>query len=129
MEMPILSNDDLMSINLWILNLEHQRIKDSATKLKVAAQAEESLNLNYKLIGSGRGRIVFDLYNEYVLKIAISHRGIKSNLREIDIYMHCPDDLRKHLCPVVDFGVGWIIMKKFGSTLPKKKNIIIGLVK
>jgi hypothetical protein len=122
MDHPILSETDLTSINFWISNLEHQKIKDNESKLKVVNQAENTLNFSYKLIGSGRSRIVFDLENGFVLKIAISYVGIIANEREYNHYSHCPDDLRRYLCPVEAFGHSWIIMKKMESTHPNDEK-------
>ena len=122
MNHPILSENDLISINYWISNLEHQRISNKKTRLKVVTQAKNSLNFDYKYIGSGRSRIVFDLGVGFVLKIAISYNGINGNEREFNYYTQSPEDLRKHLCPVEDYSHGWIIMKKIEPPLQKDEK-------
>ena len=47
-----------------------------------------SENINkrkYRLIGSGSGRLVFDLDNGYVVKVAKNRRGIAQNVAEYNI--------------------------------------------
>ncbi|MDQ0856702.1 hypothetical protein [Bacillus sp. V2I10] len=119
MENPFLTVTDLTSINFWISNLEHKRINEKATRLKVVIQAKNTLNFGYKYIGNGRSRIVFDLDNGFVLKIAISYKGLKGNEGEFNYYSNIPDDIRKHLCPVEGFGHGWIYYEKNRINAPK----------
>jgi hypothetical protein len=75
------------------------------------------LRFNYQILGSGKTRIVYDLGNGYVLKVAISKRGLKSNQTESHLYNGYSARLRKYLCPVVESGEGWIIMKKMNRLL------------
>ncbi|UOE53107.1 hypothetical protein LIT38_13070 [Bacillus sp. CMF12] len=82
-------------------------------------RAEGILNLNYNVIGSGSHRIVYDLQNGYVLKIPLRERGFKSNKAEYNLFLNCPPELQKHLCPVVELGQGWMIMKKMDEKLPR----------
>lgn len=89
---------------------------------KKAKKAEKILKLPYKAIGSGKTRIVYDLKNGFVVKIAIAKRGLKSNKRESDMYSYCSRRMRRYLCPVVEYADhGWIIMKKI------KQNVILTL--
>ncbi|MBX9974047.1 hypothetical protein [Cytobacillus firmus] len=82
-------------------------------------RAEDILKLNYKMIGGGSHRIVYDLQNGYVVKIALRKRGFKSNKVEYNLFLNSPPKLQKHLCPVVELGQGWIIMKKVDKELPR----------
>lgn len=79
---------------------------------KKARRAKKALQLPYQVIGSGLTRIVYDLGNGYVVKIAISRRGLESNKREDDVYSRCSSSTRAYLCPVLEYGYGWVIMKK-----------------
>jgi hypothetical protein len=63
-------------------------------------------------LGHGVFRIVYDLGNGYVLKVAIRKSGISCNNKEFNIYKNSPQHLQKRLCPVKEYGHGWIIMKK-----------------
>lgn len=67
------------------------------------------------IIGTGARRVVYDLGNGFVLKLAKSDDGIKSNRKEVILYKSSPPELKKHLAPVVKYGKGyrWIIMKKY----------------
>ncbi|MBY0062107.1 hypothetical protein H7K08_09760 [Priestia aryabhattai] len=92
----------------------------NSIKSQRANKAKEILQLKYKNIGNGWQRIVYDLNNGYVLKVALTKKGIQCNKREFKIYNHCLADLRKHLCRVKEVGHGWIIMKKMSIKVPKR---------
>jgi len=111
-----LSKREIQSINVWISKMRNY--KDNKQKIK---KAKSILKLKYKVIGYGYHRIVYDLNNNYVLKIAIRGRGLRSNKTEFEIYKNCPPKLREHLCPVKEFGHGWIIMEKFSLEVPKNE--------
>lgn len=103
----MLSERDLQAIGHWILIMKEYE----SSKMK-HIKAAEALRFNYELLGSGKTRIVYDLDNGYVVKIAISTMGLTSNQREVHLYTYCSPRLRKNLCPVIAYGDGWIIMKK-----------------
>ncbi|UVI28641.1 hypothetical protein [Paenibacillus spongiae] len=94
----MLSDRDLESIRHWIMNMKRK--------------SKNKLRLKYTVIGSGKTRIVYDLENGYVVKVALSKKGLTSNQKELHLYNRCSRRLRKHLCPVIEYGNGWIIMKK-----------------
>jgi hypothetical protein len=80
-------------------------------------KAVKALRLKYKILGYGKTRIVYDLENGYVLKVAISIRGLESNEIEFHLYNGYSAKIRKYLCPVIDSGDGWIIMQKMQQML------------
>ncbi|MEK4512665.1 hypothetical protein [Paenibacillus sp. FSL K6-2524] len=82
----------------------------SSSKKKDAAIS--ALHLNYQVIGSGNTRVVYNLGNGHVVKVALSKKGLASNLTEYQLYDKCSRKLRKYLCPVIEYGNGWIVMKK-----------------
>ncbi|MED3855159.1 hypothetical protein P4607_27895 [Priestia megaterium] len=110
-----MSNLEIQSINLWLSKIHHNK---DTSKSQRANEAKTILQLKYQKIGNGRQRIVYDLNNGYVLKVALTKKGIQCNKREFKIYNHCQADLRKHLCPVKEFGDGWIIMEKMDIKVP-----------
>ncbi|MFD0696196.1 hypothetical protein ACFQZT_19155 [Paenibacillus sp. GCM10027628] len=77
-----------------------------------------------KIIGYGSKRIVYDLRNGYVLKVAKSKYGIISNKREVFAFTTAPPKIKNHLANILDYGNGysWIIMKKYPSNLDKSKD-------
>lgn len=81
----------------------------------------KTLGLKYKKIGNGRTRIVFDLENGYVLKVALNCHGIWGNEKEYKLFFNSPSHIQKHLCPIKDFGYGWNIMEKMTQTPSKKE--------
>jgi hypothetical protein len=105
----------MKSINLWLSKMHHYKDK---SKNKRANKAKKILHLKHKMIGSGRNRIVYDLNNGYVLKVALTEWGIQNNKTEFKIYKHCRADLRKHLCRAKEVGHGWIVMKKMNVEVP-----------
>lgn len=113
----MLSDRDIQSINLWISKMKQCEYKNRHQRLN---DAERILQLKYKIIAKGGRRMVYDLENGYVLKVAITNWGLKSNETEFNIYTHCLPELQKYLCPVKSFGNGWIIMIKMDLKVPEK---------
>jgi hypothetical protein len=111
----ILSGYDIQSIDLWISKMKQNWFRTIRQK---SEKAKSTLQLPYTIIGGGTNRIVYDLNNGNVLKVAISNWGLQCNKTEFEIYTHCPNDLRKHLCPVKESGNGWIIMDKMDRKVP-----------
>ncbi|MFC7394393.1 hypothetical protein [Scopulibacillus cellulosilyticus] len=114
----ILSKDDIKQITSWAKKIKKI---DHLSKKQRINKAKNELKLKYKVIGAGRNRIVFDVNNRYALKVVITEKGLKNNEIEFKIYKHCPDHLRKHLCPVKEIGFGWIIMDKMKKKVPRNK--------
>lgn len=63
----------------------------------------------------GASRIVFDIGNGYVLKLAKSPIGVRSNRREVKLYQSAPFRLTKYLGRITEYhsGYAWLIMKKY----------------
>lgn len=68
-----------------------------------------------KKIGKGRNRLVYNIGNGYVLKVAKSDKGIKCNKQEVMLYMSLTAFLKKHLGQIIDHEgeYRWLIMKKY----------------
>ncbi|MFP5109874.1 hypothetical protein ACSU6B_24480 [Neobacillus sp. C211] len=126
MKILILSDSEIQSINQWISKMNQYKDIDQKKKVK---NAKSHLQLKYEIIGKGQHRIVYDLQNGYVLKVAISEHGVTSNENENKIYLNCPPYLRKYLCPVIEFGQGWIIMEKMVSKITKDEEYYENLSK
>ncbi|MGD8190665.1 hypothetical protein ACQCN2_11865 [Brevibacillus ginsengisoli] len=77
-----------------------------------------------KAIGRGAFRIVYDLGDGYVLKVARSKRGIKVNAREVTIYHSSPSPVRKHLAEIIEYEneYRWLKMKKYTQKFPKDRE-------
>ncbi|MGG1600709.1 hypothetical protein [Paenibacillus naphthalenovorans] len=86
--------------------------------------SDKSKMNNISLLGSGARRIVYDLGNGYVLKVAKSKYGIKSNKREVNTYRSSPPPLRKRLAEIIDYGnhYRWLIMKKHTRKFPNSSK-------
>jgi hypothetical protein len=67
------------------------------------------------IIGLGARRIVYDLGNGYVLKVAKSIYGVANNKREAAIYRGSPPKVRKHLGRIQkqEDDCSWLIMEKY----------------
>ena len=105
---------DIASIERWIQKLE----SGDAKKISDGYVAKK-LDLPYRVIGSGKHRIVYDLENGYVLKVAKADSGIVGNDRETSLYFGVSPPLQKHLCKIVDYGHGWLVMEKLDRQIPK----------
>ncbi|MBT2710390.1 hypothetical protein J7I91_20830 [Pseudomonas sp. ISL-84] len=80
--------------------------------------AKRTMRLRYKLLGYGHSRMVYDMGNGYVLKVATSEWGISGNKTEFELFTKSPPEIRNHLCPVIQHGHGWIIMEKMPVNVP-----------
>lgn len=58
---------------------------DNFTQLHKFADRKKYADENYKLLNKGTGRYVYDINNEYVLKLAKNNKGIEQNKTEINI--------------------------------------------
>ena len=105
------------SIESWASKLKKEKILSYSRK-----KALVKLNLPYKCIGSGKHRIVFDIGNGHVLKVARVKKGIKCNKNEVVLYKRVTSSLRKHLSKIVDHGYGWVVMKKITKKMPRGSN-------
>jgi hypothetical protein len=76
------------------------------------------------IIGLGARRVVYDLGNGYVLKVAKSRYGIKSNKKEVFINRSSPSKIKKHLASIIKYGdgCGWLVMKKYTLNIPDSKE-------
>jgi hypothetical protein len=72
-----------------------------------------------KLIGIGSTRLVFDLSNGNVLKLAVSNKGFQCNITEARIYSYASPEIRKHLGRIkkYHFKYRWLVMKKYKLNL------------
>ncbi|TMV48633.1 hypothetical protein FE783_16390 [Paenibacillus mesophilus] len=109
---------DLERIGRWVKKLDSYMLLDRPSDDIVLGV----LNLPYKYIGSGRHRIVFDLDNGYVLKVARMGKGIQRIRNEVDLYHSVPFDLKIHLCKIADYGEGWVVMKKLDQKVPRNEQ-------
>jgi hypothetical protein len=113
-----LKHKDLESIERWVKKLDSYKPLDRPSDDIVLGV----LKLPYKYIGTGRHRIVFDLDNGYVLKVARMGKGIQRNRNEVTLYRSVPSELKYHLCKIADYGEGWVVMKKMDRKVPRKEE-------
>jgi hypothetical protein len=118
----LLKDGDLKSIKKWIKHIKHDQYEYISNDKNDPRDWPNKIKLPYRVIGCGLSRIVYDMHNGYVLKIAITLRGIKSNKMEAKLYNTAPDSLRKYLVEVKDHGYGWLVMKKIVEEVPHKKK-------
>ncbi|WP_134699060.1 hypothetical protein [Ammoniphilus sp. YIM 78166] len=111
-----LSKSETESIKLWTKQIEE------SPEESLKSRDWSILKLNYKIAGTGKNRIVYDLDNGLVLKVSISLRGIKHNFVEYDLYNTVSSCLKDHLAAIVDHGYGWNIMEKLDVEVPRSKK-------
>ncbi|MBP1933698.1 hypothetical protein [Ammoniphilus resinae] len=107
------------SIQEWIDTLNQH---GEAEKAHRANQAKKKLNLPYKILGVGNNRIVYEWNEKYILKVAISKKGIRQISNETRLFTCATDELRKYLAPVTESGPGWLLMKKMVTPIPTTKK-------
>ncbi|MEC0182476.1 hypothetical protein P4H61_13385 [Paenibacillus peoriae] len=74
-----------------------------------------------KIIGVGSRRVVYDLEDGFVLKVAKSKYGRWSNKREVMIYRSSPNKIKNHLANITTHGnqYDWLIMKRYHLNFQK----------
>ncbi|WP_134703379.1 hypothetical protein [Ammoniphilus sp. YIM 78166] len=117
-----LNLSNLKAIHAWIKKLEQRKYKP---KKSLWEKAHKKLKLPYPIVGHGKKRLVYDLKNGLVLKVAISVNGNENNRTEVDLYQNVPSKLKKHLAKVKEYGHGWLIMKKIEKALPRTKQSVL----
>ncbi|MDQ1914279.1 hypothetical protein RAC89_28270 [Paenibacillus sp. GD4] len=120
MSSKIIDRETKSMVRKWIKKMKK---KNYPKGKKTGKRAEKKLKLPYKTLGIGNYRIVYDMDNGYVLKVATTKQGIKSNQIEKKIYKKSPRSLQKHLAKVKKSGFGWVIMKKAEEISEKKRYI------
>ncbi|PLT29379.1 hypothetical protein [Peribacillus deserti] len=120
-----LTKQERQLIERWVSQMGNYPLDTPYQKMKIA---EQIMQLPYKMIGNGLNRMVFDLGNGYVLKVAVSGIGLTSNKKEYTLYHSCHKEIRPFLCPVLEMGEGWIVMKKVKRKAAININNLISLV-
>ncbi len=113
----MLSREEIQAIESWISQIGDYHIFTTTQQRIVTAK--NTLKFKYKIIGHGFNRIVYDLNNGYILKVALSEVGLIGNANEAYLYNNCTEEVQKYLCPVKEFGTGWLIMKKLATNIPQ----------
>ncbi|ASS92921.1 hypothetical protein [Peribacillus simplex] len=112
----MLSRQEIKAIESWISQMgKFQFYKTAGQKMSTA---RKTLKFKYKILGHGFNRVVYDLNNGYILKVAFSEVGLISNANEAYIYNNCNKEVKEYFCPVKEYGTGWIIMKKVDTKVP-----------
>lgn len=111
-----LSSHNVKALKRWEAKLPRYTPKD---KIKRTKDAIKTLRFK-KFLGYGVHRIAYDLGNGYVIKVATDPQGIRCNKHEYRIYSEAPPSVKKYLCPIVELGSIWIIMRKVKPLPPRK---------
>ncbi|TLS51561.1 hypothetical protein FE782_13730 [Paenibacillus antri] len=115
----VLTEADEERIRAWIEALESDRAGSIANEEAIAR-----IGLPYPIAGAGKHRIVFDAGEGLVLKVAKVPKGVACNGNEVWLYDRSPPELRRHLCDIVDFGYGWVVMKKMTARVPFRDRYV-----
>lgn len=79
---------------------------------EIFLMSKKEIDNKFKYLGEGGGRIVYDINNDYVLKLSKFRGGYKQCETENYIYHNVQQHLKKYLCPVVWYKEDMIIMRK-----------------
>lgn len=93
------------------------------------AARERAADHGFELIPEGANRDVFVVpprllsgERTCVVKIPRWLPGAYENAKEIENWHTLPDDVRRHLAPVFDYGIGWLIMPYASRDLTKREQ-------
>lgn len=85
-----------------------------------------------KCIGEGVTRVVYDLGNGRVLKIAKSRNGIICNRTEVNLYKSSSKPIKKYLAKIIEYDKAnrWLTMEKHHIKFPnnpayRRKLVIV----
>jgi hypothetical protein len=73
---------------------------------------KNSIDNNFIYIGEGISRATYAISDDFVAKFATCMDGIDQCKLEYTIYKNCGKSIRKHLCPVVWYRSGMIVMRR-----------------
>jgi hypothetical protein len=78
-----------------------------------------------RFIGAGASRVVYDLGDGYVLKIAKSTKGILCNKMEVNLYESSLRPIKKYLAQIINYDTAyrWVTMKKYDQKFPANSPI------
>jgi hypothetical protein len=94
------------------------------TQLNKFADRKKYADENYKLLNKGTGRYVYDINNEYVLKLAKNNKGIEQNKTEINISKSGKyNDITANVVEFEDNGLYLIQQKAYRLTEQGFKDI------
>ena len=97
---------------------------DNFTQLHKFADRKKYADENYKLLNKGTGRYVYDINNEYVLKLAKNNKGIEQNKTEINISKSGKyNDINANVVEFDDNGLYLIQQKAYRLTEQGFKDI------
>ncbi|WP_134702656.1 hypothetical protein [Ammoniphilus sp. YIM 78166] len=114
-----LDKRSIKRIEKWISKVKK---RGYSTNNSDASLARRKLKLYYPFIDAGKNRIVYDISDDKVLKIAISVKGIEDNNQEAKIYKSVSSTLKRRLAKVYESGHGWVIMEKLDKKVPETKS-------
>jgi len=108
-------NKQIVVIDYGGFKFGHNKKRSVAAKVRIKGKT---------FIGSGARRIVYDLGNGYVLKVAKGKYGIKNNKREVRTYKSSPASIKKLLGEITGYEkkYNWIKMKKYTRKFPHLKG-------
>ncbi len=97
---------------------------DNFTQLHKFSDRKKYADENYKLLNKGTGRYVYDINNEYVLKLAKNNKGIEQNKTEINISKSGKyNDITANVVEFDDNGLYLIQQKAYRLTEQGFKDI------
>jgi hypothetical protein len=88
-------------------------VETLAISVREMLLAQKEIPPSIKVIGRGATRVVVELDDTRVLKVARPHLEA-INLREANVWRDCPPHLRRHLCPVLEADPNgrWLVMAR-----------------
>lgn len=120
MSVKLLNKRDLKIIKKWIRKVEKEKFESRKESRSFARKKLKKLSI--EKMRSGSHRRAYDVGNGYVLKLALTVKGIKQNKKEAKIYKSASSSLKKHLAKVAEHGHGWVIMKKMDRMIKRNKK-------
>lgn len=104
----------------WTYNVESYAIDSGGFRGDDSVKKKKQTKTK-KIIGSGARRVVYDLGNGFVLKVARSKDGVISNQREVAAFHSLPPDLRNNLGKIIGYEkkYQWVKMRKYQREFPR----------
>lgn len=87
-------------------------MSESVDFSRIYELSDRQISHRYKYIGEGIARRVYELNDDYVIKLAKGREGFYQSKVEYYVFTHVNTNTLKYLCPIVWFTPRMVIMRR-----------------
>lgn len=95
---------------------------DTALFEEIFLMSKKEIANKFQYLGEGGGRIIYEIDNNYVIKLSKFRGGYRQCETEDYIFHNVQQHLKKYLCPVIWYKEDMLIMRKAIPLAKKRKE-------